>query len=262
MSKLTMEDIARGPTNRAPRQIVLGTAKCGKSEYAGSVPGMVIIPVKFEEGVDNLDCAKLPVCQTFEDIISSIEFIYENAEAAGFKAAALDSSSTAQALVMQRSMQIENVDSEKKLGGGFDHVHDTAKLLWSQVQDGFDALRNKYNMPTMIIGHTKVKQFNNPAGENFDRYLWDIHEKCAMQLDRWADTTIFINTKTTVTKGDDEQNRGVDLGNAIFTRNEAWHPGGGRGLYGRLPSEISYPYGKGWQAFTQAVMDVDKEEQF
>jgi len=122
---------------------------------------------------------------------------------------------------------------------------------------GLDALRDK-GIAVVLIGHVKVKRFDDPLGDSYDQYQFDVHEKVSNSLFRWSDCILFANTKTAVKKEDvgfnKEKKRAVDVTRAryLFTQKTPGHPGGGRGVYGRLPYELPLS----WDAFTSAVSDA------
>ena len=54
---------------RAPRIILLGVEKIGKSTFAAGADSSVFLPIKGEEGIDDIPVAKTPVCNTFNDVM-------------------------------------------------------------------------------------------------------------------------------------------------------------------------------------------------
>ena len=56
-----------------PRVILLGTPKVGKTTWAAAAPAAVLLPVKGEEGADDMTCAKFPTAQTFDDVLSALQ---------------------------------------------------------------------------------------------------------------------------------------------------------------------------------------------
>ena len=69
--------------------------------------------------------------------------------------------------------------------------------------DGLDALRDEKNMGSILIGHVKTKEFNDPESDPYTTYMFDINEKAANAVYRWADLVAFCNFKRAiVTKTD------------------------------------------------------------
>ena len=123
--------------------------------------------------------------------------------------------------------------------------------------EGLDMLRQK-GIAVILIGHVKVTRFDDPLGISFDQYQFDLHKKVHPALTRWADSILFANTKTIVKTEDvgfnKEKKTGKDLSGQrfLFTQRRPGHPGGGRGVYGRLPYELPLE----WSAFTNAATTV------
>ena len=257
---------------RAPRIIVLGVEKIGKSSFAcGSrfekgelvetgLNAPILISVKGEEGADDLDVPKFPTCNNFDNIIESIGSLYSGDHE--YRTVVLDSASAMEPLVYQAVCDAANVTSIEAVGGGYGKGFTEAVSYWRRITEGLDALRNSKGMSSIIIGHVKVKRFDDPAGESYDQYVLDIHEKAVNMLFRWADVILFCNTKVKVKKEDKgfnkTANKGKDLNSGsrfIFTQKRPAHPGGGRGAYGRLPYEMPLD----WSEFMKAVTIAAKQ---
>ena len=111
-------------------------------------------------------------------------------------------------------------------------------------------------MASIVIGHVKVKRFDDPNGDSYDQYQWDLHYSAANLLYRWADCILFCNTKVVVKKTDlgfgKEKNQGIEIvpgSRFLYTQKRPAHPGGGRGAYGQLPYELPLS----WNHFRDAV---------
>jgi len=116
-------------------------------------------------------------------------------------------------------------------------------------------------MASILIGHVKVKAFNDPTGDSYDRYWFDCNDKAVNMLFRWADSILFCNTKTHVKKEDTgfgkTKKKAVDVGNGqrfLYTQQRPAHPGGGRGAYGKIPYELPLD----WNTFVQAVTEASQ----
>jgi len=246
--------------------IVLGTEKMGKTTFAcgtefkdgrivrTGINDPILIPAKGEEGSDALDVATFPTCNTYDEIMESIGSLY--AEDHEYGTVVLDSASAMEPLVWDAVCDSGNVKSIEKFDGGFGKGYTEACHYWRNILEGLDALRSAKGMASIIIGHVKVKRFDDPTGESYDQYMFDIHEKAANVLFRWADVILFCNTKVVVKKEEQgfnkKKSRGIDITGGerfLFTQKRPAHPGGGRGVYGQLPYEMPLD----WAKFEEAV---------
>ncbi len=259
-----LNSIVRGDALRPPRTIFLGTEKIGKTTFASRWPGAALIPMKGEEGADDPDiqrsCTVFPVCSTYSDLIGWLNAIWVQDNQ--FETVVIDSSSALEPLLQTHVCQTVGdknghpTDSIEKVLGGYGKGLTASVDAWRGLTEWLDLLRTQKNMASIIIGHVKTKRFDDPLGEAYDQYQWDIDPRAASMLFRWADLILFANSKSIVNKEDvgfnKEHKTGIDLtGGAryLFTQRRPGHPGGGRGIYGRLPYELPLDY----SAFSAAV---------
>lgn len=244
---------------RAPRIILLGVEKIGKTTFAAGSDSPLLIPIKGEEGADDIQVAKAPTCNSIEDVFGWLYSLYQQQHE--YRAVVLDSASAFEPLVWADTCNEYKVDSIEKVLGGYGKGYTEALKRWQRLTQALDALRADRNMASIIIGHVKVKRFDDPAGDSYDQYQFDIHEKAANLLYRWADVILFCNTKVVVKKEDvgfnKEKARGIDISGGarfLYTQKRPAHPGGGRGVYGRLEYELPLD----WQAFMSAVASASQ----
>jgi len=256
-----LDSITRGSTCRPPRIILLGVEKIGKSTFASGSDAPIFLPIKGEEGIDDLDVAQFPTANTLHDTLTALRTL--QTEPHEYGTVVIDSVSALEALVHADVCQENgNVDSIEKVGGGYAKGYTESLSRWRHITEWLDALRTMRNMASIIVGHVTVKRFDDPAGDSYDQYQFDIHGKAANLLYRWADVILFANTKVVVKKEDvgfnKEKARGIDVtGGArfLYTQKRPAHPGGGRGAYGRLPYELPLD----WNSFMDAVTTAMQE---
>jgi hypothetical protein len=257
-----LDSITYGAEFRPPRIVLLGVEKIGKSTFAagaesgdGRVP--IFIPIVGEEGIDALEVNKFPTCRSYADVESCLVTLYK--EQHNYGMTVIDSASALEPLIWARVCEIEKVESIEKVGGGYAKGYTEALYLWRRMTEGLDALRTYRNMASIIIGHVKIKRFDDPCGDSYDTYQFDLHGGAANLLYRWADVILFANTKVFVRKEDvgfgKEKHRGIEISDGarfLYTQKRPSHPGGGRGLFGQLPYELPLS----WQNFIDAVSAV------
>ena len=250
-----LSSITSGKRLRAPRIIMLGVEKIGKSTFADSAPSPCCLPVKGEEGLDDIDAFKTPVCNSINDVFGWLYSLGRDTHS--YETAVIDSSSTLEPLVWKHTCEKHgNVDSIEKVMGGYGKGYTEATEVWRQLTEILDALRAERNMASVIVGHVKIKRFDDPIGGSYDTFQWDIHEKAASLLYRWADAILFANTKIVVLTEDvgfnKEKKRGVGAfqdRHFLYTQKRPSHPGGGRGAFGRVPYEMDL----NWDTWMAAV---------
>ncbi len=241
---------------RAPRIVLLGVEKIGKSTFAAGADSPIFLPIKGEEGIDEFNVPKTPVCDSMDDVLGWLLSL--GREEHSHQTVVIDSISTLEQIVHKDICTKAQAPSINEGLLAFGVGTDRANHGWRGITDVLDALRSHKNMTSILIGHVKVKRFDDPNGESYDQYQVDVHHKAASLLYRWADSILFCNTKVVVTKEklgfhkDNARNVGRDIAPGsrfLYTQKRPAHPGGGRGVYGRL----SYELPLSWANFRDAV---------
>lgn len=241
---------------RAPRIILLGGPKVGKSTFAAGAPAPVFFPIKGEEGIDSLKgIGRVPMCSAFEEVIGWLDFLLKKEHP--YRTAVIDSSSTLEPLIHDYTCRrCNNASSIATVYDGFNKGYDEALKEWRMIGDYLDALRNSKGMTTILIGHVETKRQEDPIIGSYSRWRWDINKLADQALTKWADCILFCDKKTIVRLEDvgfgKETKRAIELEpdkRFLFTQSRAAHPGGGRGPFGRLPYELPLE----WATFMDAV---------
>ena len=248
-----LDSIAAPTGLRPPRIILLGVEKIGKTTWAANSGFPLLLPIKGEEGADDPDIqavAKVPpVCESLATVQGWLQALYTQQHE--HKSVVIDSASTLESLIHAEICHKNNAKSINEGALKFGVGTDQAVAAWGTITTALDWLRTDRNMMSIIIGHVNVKRFSEPGGESYDRYQFAVHDKTANLLYRWADVILFANTKVVVKKEDlgfhkdNTRNIPLDLtGGArfLYTQKRPAHPGGGRGIFGRLPYELPLVY--------------------
>ena len=246
-----LAQLEKGRADRPPRIILVGVEKIGKSTFAAGAPAPVFIPIRGEEGIDDLDVAHFPTCNSFDEVLAALQSLYEQKHE--YETLVIDSVSTLEPLIWDAVCKAEGVDSIEKVGGGFGKGYVEAVERWRCLTSALDALREQ-GMVSILIGHVTVRTFADPTSENYDQYQLDLNKHAAAALMRWSDCILFANCRTVVRKeeaGFNKTNRKAVMRDerCLFTQKRPAHPGGGRGVYGRLPYELPLD----WNAFQEAI---------
>lgn len=254
-----LSTLESNPTIRPPRMILMGVEKIGKTTFAAGAPAPVFIPIRGEEGVDDLAVARFPTVSTFAEMMDALQSLAEQEHE--FETVVIDSVSTLEPLVWDAVCKAAGVDSIEKVGGGFGKGYIEAVNKWRTIMDALDILRAK-GMASILIGHVTVRTFSDPTSESYDQYQLDLNRHAGAALMRWSDCILFANSKAIVRKEAEGFNKATKKATlrderCLFTQKRPAHPGGGRGIYGRLPYELPLS----WEAFEQAVEETQKTKE-
>lgn len=180
-----LSSITRGKRLRAPKIVIYGPPKIGKSTFAASAPAS--IGILTEEGLDNIDVAAFPLAKTYEDVMSAIGTLANDKHE--FQSAFVDSLDWLEPLILAKVCRENGVDNIEKIGYGKGYI--MADDLWRKFFEGLDALRNK-GMTVICIAHEQITKVRNPTlSEDYDAYSLKLNKRAVGIISEWADVIGF-----------------------------------------------------------------------
>lgn len=241
---ISLASLQRGRAARAPKIVVYGGPKIGKSTFAAGAPGAVFIQT--EEGLDALDVARFPLATTFDEVLEAVGALA--AEEHDFGTVVLDSLDWTEPLVWAKVAKDAGVSSIEEVGGGYGKGYVQALKLWRDLLDGLDYLRNERSMAVVIIAHDEIRRMTPPDGEPYDYAALKLHKRAADMVEEWADVIGYAAPRTAIRKDDlgfnKKHARAVSLGDQrtlYLGQNPAYVSGNRFGM----PNEISLD----WDSF-------------
>jgi hypothetical protein len=234
--------IIKGKIQAPSRILVYGPEGIGKSSLCASAEDVIFMCR--ESGTEQLDVQRLPECTHWKDaqpdkdgirrdVWSQIEQIRHGEH--GFKALAIDTLDWLEPLVFQHVIESDPERSKNKgksiegAYGGYGKGHVVALNEWRALLNQLDCIRKERGMHILLLAHSHIKAFNNPEGDNWDRYVLKMNEKAAGLFKEWCDAVLFANTEVLASKksggmGENKKMFGVsDNARYLFTnRRPAW----------------------------------------
>lgn len=243
-----LKSISSGKRSLPPRIVLLGTPKVGKTTFACQAPNAIVLPIKGEEGVDDIEVAKFPTAERLEDVFQALTTLEE--ENHNYRFVVIDSASALERLVWEYTCRYNNWANIETPGWGKGYA--TAISAWVELINRLDVLRNNRGMGCILIGHVTVKTINDPMFEQpYDQWIWDLNAKATSTLLKWADCCLFARKKAIVMKKEGSNKVYGEDKRVLLTQERPSHPGGGRGIYGHLPYELPLEWNAWMEAITQ-----------
>lgn len=222
-------EIRRGGTAPAPAIVLIGTEGSGKTTAGAYAPDPVFLMARNETGLLTLrehgrvpDVPHFAERQSWSETLSAVDFLATNG--ASYKTIVLDAMGGFERLCHEHVCV-------KEFGGdwgekGFMSYHkgyDMSITPWLDLLTRLDKLRRQ-GKTVLLICHSKIQQFKNPIGPDFDRYTSDCHAKTWGVTHRWADAVLFLNFLTIVQEEKDRRKRGIGgTDRILYTQhNDAW----------------------------------------
>jgi hypothetical protein len=254
---LSLDQITNEPDALPPRVVISGTHKIGKTVWASSIPGVVVLPIKNEEGLVDLPVPHTPVIESYQTLLDWLRLLASKEHA--YKAIVIDSVSALEPLVHQETIARWNGEqprartaSIEQLGGGWRKGYTESVKEWIRLLSALDYIRKSRGISPVLISHAIVRKHEDPMAGSWD--VWDmaIDKLAANAILRWVDCSLFANIQTAMEEDAAGNIKPTAVKRCLHTRCSPSHTAGGRGVYGHLPPVLPLSYA----AFAESVRQV------
>lgn len=247
------------------RYIIYGAEGTGKTTLAADAPRPIFFDI--EGGSSAVDADRYPfhdgddghVPRDYDDVLRAIEDL-RTAEHS-FRTLVIDTADRLESLLWAWMIRRDSDPSVYKAdnplnqiidygyGKGFDRAVD----VWRDLAVRLDRLRIARKMEIVFLAHTQVKNYKNPAGSDYDRWIPAMNEKAGGFLKGWSDITgMLAHEETTkAVPGDKRRAKGFSTDVRVLKlAHAAAFDAKGRG---NLPSEIDIPVEHPWAPLAAAI---------
>jgi hypothetical protein len=229
---------------RAPKIVIAGPGKIGKTTFAASAPNAVGILT--EDGADAVDASAFPLATSLQDVYQAIGTLLKDEH--DFNTVFLDSLDWLEPLVHAHVCEQNKWASIETPGYGRGHV--AAADEWRTLLNGLEQLRQRRNMAVILIAHDKIKRFESPLHDGYDQYVLKLHDRAAALVQEWADVIGWANYHIVTSESDagygSKETKARTTGKRILhVEPHPAHMGGNRFGLKNMPLT--------WQAFAAAL---------
>ena len=237
-----LSEVKTGGTGLPNRIILHAVEKFGKTSWGAQFPNVLFGMSAEETGLQTLidagqvkETPYLPPWQTWEEAMDSIDYLTDNEHQ--HKTLVIDTGNGLEKL-------LHSFICRRDYGGKYDKSgflsymqgFEAAIPEWQIMLSKLDKLREVRKVRPVMLCHTRIKNFKNPIGSDFDRYIPAMHEKTWEATHRWADVILFGNFYIDTTKENGGRAKGVGgQQRIIYTVKHAAFDAGNRLS---LPEEI------------------------
>lgn len=235
MGRMKLSNVTSGRVEEPLAVLLYGVEGIGKSSFAAGAPAPIFLDP--DSGTRRLDVQRFPKPETWADCLEAFEELLN--EKHGYKTFVTDTADALEAIVHAEICRRGSKRGIEDFGFGKGYV--AAAELAREYIGKLDALKSK-GMNIITLAHAHVKKFENPAGDNYDRFQLKMHEKFAALLREWHSAVLFANYQT-FTVGDKEAKKKAvgDGSRMIYTQHRpAWSA---KNRYG-LPFELPLNWGE------------------
>jgi len=242
---ISLASLKRSTALVPPRLLVHGVAGVGKTTFAASAPGAVIVPT--EDGIGALEVDHFPLARSFGEVMEALAALYD--EPHEFRTVVVDSVDWLEPLIWAEACRQNNWGSIEEPGYGKGYV--AALDLWREYLDGLNALRDARGMTVIQIAHTDIKRFDSPEHEPYDRYVIKLHARASALLQEHSDLVLFANYRISTVKSDVGFNKKVTR--ALGTGERVLHTAERPAFLAKNRYALPETLPLDWQAFAAAM---------
>lgn len=176
-----------------PRRILLyGVHGVGKSSWAANAPKAIFL--NFEDGLADIDCAKTDYLKTYADGISAVSWLLSNPH--DYKTVVVDTADWLQQAIYQQVAADAGKPSVEAIP--YSKGYKLAVDKWKFFMAGLERLREDKRMGIIFLAHAKIKTFESPESDRYDRYEPDLHDLASSMLQEWCDEVLFASFRVFV----------------------------------------------------------------
>lgn len=232
-----LNSITRTRRIAAPKILLAGDSKIGKSTFAASAPNAIGICT--EDGMAGIDGQAFPLCRSLDEVYQCIGVLMN--EEHDFQTVFLDSLDWTEPLVHAHVCALNQwVDIEAP---GYGKGYAAAAREWKTLLEGFEQLRTVRGMGVVLICHVKQKHIELPTTDGFDAIVLKLHDKATALVEEWADVIGYaahrVAIKETKAAFGQKEKKAVKTGERILhLEAHPAYPSGNR--FGLVDCQLSW----------------------
>lgn len=248
--RVTLESVVRERSTKPPRLVIYGTEGVGKTTLGSEAPDPVMLGA--EDGTGLLRMARFPLPDdvTLNDLRDAVDDLTNKPH--DFKSLIIDSLDWVEPIVWADICRDEKVASIEKVGKGYGKGYTAAFERTKALVADLARLRDKRNMVIVLLAHADVKTFQNPAGDDYDKFTPKMHKATRALWCEWADIVGFMDHETLSVEDDDSKRaKGIATGKRLL---HVVHQGGwyAKNRYS-MRSPLLMQHGSMWDAIQAAI---------
>lgn len=247
---------------RKPARVFLyAQEKWGKSSWSAHAPAPIFLMTRGEDGLVTLmNAGRLPPTPHFPedqhrwDSFTQCVRALQN-EPHEYRTLVIDTANGAARLCQEHTCE-ERFNNDWSQYDAYGRGDKLSVEPWAAFLADLDRLREDRSMSVILLAHTEVKSFKNPAGPDYDRYQPDMPKTLWSLTHKWADVILFGSLRVSEQKvgnGPNRQTKTVGGSQRVLHAGEsaAFLAGNRYGLPAEIPCGANAA--EAWKNFATAM---------
>lgn len=240
VSRMTLGNVKTVIERKPDRILLVGTEGVGKTSFAADAPSPIFICA--EDGLPPVlgSVARFPEPRTLEDVMEALRVLVR--EPHDYRTVVIDTLDWLEPIIHADLCQRHGWVASKKEGAaieapGYGKGYVAALEEWRRLLAALDVVRAKRGMEVILLAHAQIKNFANPAGDDYARYEAKMNQKAAALIKEWTDVNLFAVHDEVVSNVKGGKAKGVSSGRRVIhtERCAAWDAKNRHGLPEKLP---------------------------
>jgi len=227
---------------KPPRIVLNGVEGWGKTSTSAFAPNPAILMAAGETGYETLlgaglvpqvDAARV---ESWQQLLDTLDALAENCP---YQVLAFDALGGFERLCHEHVCRRDfNGDWGEKGFSSYQKGYDVAVTDWLTFLSKLDRIRER-GVTMLLLGHVQIRPFKNPLGEDYDRYVADVHHKTWGVTHKWADAILFGQFRTVLDDMGGARPKGIGGTDRVLycQRRDAFDA---KNRYG-MPDELEVP---------------------
>lgn len=239
-----------------PLVLVYGPEKVGKTSLFAEFPSPVLIQTAGENPPADVSVDTFGEVADFESLMSVFEALFT--EDHQFATLGIDAVDGVERIVWAETCRRNGWASLEEPGYGKGYIE--ADSVWSEFFSAVRGLNESKGMNIVLIGHTEIKQFDDPANGSYSRFQPNLHKRASDTLKAMCDVIAFVNNRVSITKekgafGSEQQKVGGSGQRIMYLEAR---PGFVAGNRYSMPDEITFKRGNGYTSLAKHLPGAEK----
>jgi len=239
-----LKSISKTRRVRAPKIVVVGQGKIGKTTFAAMAPNA--IGILTEDGADAVDANAFPLASSLTEVYAAVDTLINQDH--DFQTLFIDSLDWLEPMIQDHVCKQNNWKNIEQPGFGKGYV--AAAEEWRNLLSGLEVLRATKGMGIILIAHDKIKRIEDPLTEGFDSHVLKLHDRAGALVQEWADVIGYAGYRIFTSKTDagfgNKETKATTTGERILhVEPHPAHCGGNRFGLTNMPLD--------WAAFQESL---------